>query len=251
MARFELDNGPLPLHYQVYRDLVSGLDAGEWQAGDQLPPERELARRYGCSVITVRRALDELVREKRLKRTRGRGTFVLDPRLALDLADSLSFTELMHAHGMDPNTKLVGADVGVADEAVAQALDVEPGTPTLDLERLRSANGEPLLLEQVHLVAERFPELLSTDLENRSLYDVMRDEYGEEIVQAREAIEPVLLRTHEADLLQQPRRKPALLIEGIAFDADDRPIEFTRTYVRGDRTRIYVDRLVVRPGLSR
>ena len=43
------------------------------------------------------------------------------------------------------------------------------------------------------------------------------------------------------------RARPALLIEGIASTADGRPVEFGRTYVRGDRTRYYVERVVVRP----
>ena len=64
-------------------------------------------------------------------------------------------------------------------------------------------------------------------------------------MRAREALEPVLLRAREARLLDQPPRAPALLIEGIAFDADGRPVEFARTFVRGDRTRYYVERIVV------
>ena len=60
MARFRLVVGPVPLHHQVYLDLAAALDAGEWQPDDRLPPERELAERYGCSLITVRRALSEL-----------------------------------------------------------------------------------------------------------------------------------------------------------------------------------------------
>ena len=71
MARFRLIEGPVPLHHQVYLDLRDALDAGEWKAGEQLPPERELAERYGVSLITVRRALTDLAREHRLERTPG------------------------------------------------------------------------------------------------------------------------------------------------------------------------------------
>ena len=81
MARFRFELGPVPLHHQVYLDLRSALDTGEWRPGDLLPPERQLAGRYGCSLITVRRALGELAREGRLERTRGRGTTVLPPRI--------------------------------------------------------------------------------------------------------------------------------------------------------------------------
>jgi hypothetical protein len=65
-------------------------------------------------------------------------------------------------------------------------------------------------------------------------------------VRAREALEPVLLRAREARLLARPSRSPALLIEGTAYGADETPVEFARSYVRGDRTRYYIERIVVR-----
>ena len=246
MARFRLELGPVPLHHQVYLDLVSALDSSEWRPGDRLPPERELAQRYGCSLITVRRALSELAREQRIERTRGRGTFVLHPRLDLNFGGNRSFTDEMQTRGLDPATRLIAARPESAGEAVGAALDLELGSPTLYVERLRLAGGEPVLLEQVHLPAERFPGLLASDLEHNSLYDLLVERYATRIVRAREALEPVLLRTREAQLLDQAPGRPALLIEGVAYAADGRPIEFARSYVRGDRTRYYVERVVVR-----
>ena len=246
MTRFRLELGPIPLHHQVYLDLVSALETGEWKPGDRLPPERELAKRYGCSLITVRRALTELAREQRIERTRGRGTFVLHPRLDLNFGGNRSFTDEMQTRGLDPETRLIAARPESAGESVAAGLELELGSPTLYLERLRLAGGEPLMLEQVHLPAERFPGLLASDLEHNSLYDLLVERYGARIVRAREAVEPVLLRTREAQLLDQAPGRPALLVEGVAYAADGRPIEFARSYVRGDRTRYYVERVVVR-----
>ena len=246
MARFRLELGPIPLHHQVYLDLRRSIDSGEWRPGDRLPPERELAIRYGCSLITVRRALTELARERRLARTPGRGTFVQRPRIDRDLADEKSFTEEMQLRGLDPETRLIAARPESAGEAVAAALRLQVGSPTLYLERLRLADGEPLLLEQVHLPAEQFPGLLASDLEHNSLYDLLTERYDTHIARARETLEPVLLRAREARLLARPPRSPALLVEGIAFASSGIPVEFGRTYVRGDRTRYYVERVVVR-----
>jgi GntR family transcriptional regulator len=246
MARFRFELGPVPLHHQVYLDLRSALDTGEWRPGDLLPPERQLAGRYGCSLITVRRALSELAREGRLERTRGRGTTVLRPRIERDFGGTMSFTEEMQDRGLDPETRLIASRPESAGEVVASALGIEPGSPTLYVERLRAAAGEPLLLEQVHLPAERFPGLLASDLEHGSLYDLLTARYGTRIVRARESLEPVLLRAREARLLAQRPRTPALLIEGIAFGADGVPVEFARSFVRGDRTRYYIERVVVR-----
>src|SRR5687768_18461450 len=93
MARFQLEPGPIPLHHQVFRDLTAALDGEEWRPGERMPTERDLAARYGCSLITVRHALGELVREGRIAGTRGRGTFVLQPRSERIIAGSMSFAE--------------------------------------------------------------------------------------------------------------------------------------------------------------
>ncbi len=251
MARFRLEQSPVPLHHQVYLDLRAALDAGEWRPGDRLPTERELAAEYGCSLSTVRRALSELARERRVERMRGRGTFVMRPPIELDFEGTSSFTEEMHLRGHDPGTKLLEAGRRKAAEHVAEALGLEPSAGTYYIERLRLADGEPLLLEQVHLPEHRFPGLLAADLERESLYDVLTMRYGTRVAKAREWLEPVALPAREAGLLRQPAGGSALSIEGIAFDEEGRPVEYARSYVRGDRTRYYVDRVVVRSSPAR
>ncbi len=246
MARFRLELGPVPLHHQVYLDLRASLDDGTWRPGTRLPTERDLAAAYGCSLITVRRALSELVHEGRIERTQGRGTTVLLPRIEHEPAGKLSFTAEMTRHGLAASTRVVTSRPESAGEVVATALGIEPGSPVLYIERLRLADDEPVLLEQAYLSAERFPGLLGHDLELGSLYEVLADDYGTRVARTRESLRPVLLEAREARLLKGDRRSPALLIEGIATTADDRPVEYSRTYVRGDRTRYSVERAVAR-----
>lgn len=251
MAHYQLELGPVPLHHQVYTHLKSSLDSGELKVGDRLPPERELAERYGCSVITIRRALDELAREQRIQRTRGRGTFVLPARMDRDFAGTMSFAEEMRLRGMAPETRLVAAWGEAAGETAATALELPLGGPIFTITRLRLADGVPLLLEEASLPAERFAGLLEQDLESQSLYDILATRYGARVVRAREALEPVLLRAREARLLQVPAGRPALLVEGTAFIANGTPVEFSRSHVRGDRTRYFVERVVARESWQR
>jgi GntR family transcriptional regulator len=113
------------------------------------------------------------------------------------------------------------------------------------------ADGEPLLLEQVFLAEGRFPGLLASDLEAGSLYELLAERYDTSIVRAREALEPIAIPTREAQLLGVEPHRPALLIEGLAYDRSGSPVEFARSYVRGDRTRYYVERIVVRSAAIR
>jgi GntR family transcriptional regulator len=246
MARFQLERGPIPLHHQVFRDLKSALDADEWRPGERMPTERELAERYGCSLITIRHALGELVREGRIERTRGRGTFVLQRRIDRNIAGSMSFAEEMRRRGFDVGTRVVTAAIEEAGESVGSALGIAADAPVVYLERVRLAGGEPLLLERARLPAERFPGLLAYDFEHRSLYDILAERYATRIVRARETVEPVMLRRREALLLDLPTRALALQIDGIAHADDGSPVEIARSFVRGDRTRYYLERDVVR-----
>ena len=246
MARFQLERGPIPLHHQVFSDLKAALDEGEWAAGERMPTERELAERYGCSLITIRHALGELVREGRIERTRGRGTFVLQQRIDRDIGGKMSFAEEMRRRGLDPATRVVTAQIEPAGEAVANLLGLSRDDPVVYLERIRLGGGEPLLLEQARLPAERFPGLLAFDFERRSLYDILAERYGTPIVRARESVEPVQLRRRDAQLLGAPVRSLALRIDGIAYAANGDAVEAARSFVRGDRTRYYLERDVIR-----
>ena len=246
MARFQLERGPIPLHHQVFSDLKAALDAHEWAPGERMPTERDLAARYGCSLITIRHALGELVREGRIERTRGRGTFVLQPRIDRDIGGKMSFAEEMRRRGLDPATRVVTAQIEPAGEAVAVRLGISRDDPVVYLERVRLGGGEPLLLEQARLPAERFPGLLAFDFERRSLYDILADRYDTPILRARESVEPVQLGRRDAQLLGVPARSLALQIDGIAYAANGDAVETARSFVRGDRTRYYLERDVVR-----
>ena len=99
------------------------------------------------------------------------------------------------------------------------------------------------LLEQVHLPAERFPGLLASDLEHGSLYELLATRYGDAASSApARPSSPSCCGPARRACWTSAAATPALLIEGIAFAADDTPVEFGRTFVRGDRSRYYVER---------
>jgi GntR family transcriptional regulator len=152
----------------------------------------------------------------------------------------------MERRGLDPATRLITGRIEPAGEVVAGLLGIRADAPVAYLERVRLGGGEPLILEQARLPAERFPGLLAFDFEHRSLYDILGERYSTRIVRARESVEPMSLRAREAKLLGVPTRSLALQIDGVAFAADGSAVETARSFVRGDRTRYYLERDVVR-----
>lgn len=245
-----LVRGLVPLHHQLYAALRAALELGHWPSGSQLPTEKQLGEQYGCSLITVRRALDELARERRIVRVRGKGTFAKPAPVDRELTALTSFTDEMASRGLAAHTDLLAAALRPASPAVAEKLRLAPGSPVYRLERLRHAGGEPLLLEDVQLPAAPFPGLLEADLSTGSLYDLLGARYGVELTRGEESLEPAMPRAREAELLQQSRRAPVLLLELVSYTVGDVPIEYCRTVVRGDRARYRFDANRVRSSLS-
>ncbi len=241
MTRFRLESGPVPLHHQVYLDLRAALDEDAWTPGERLPPERELAARYGCSLITVRRALSELAREGRLERARVRGTFVRRPPIIRDIAARAGFGDEMRARGLAPYAIVVTARREAAAGPVAAALGIAPGAPVHYLERVRGADGVPFLLEQAHLSVERFPGLLDEDFTVASLYEVLDGRYGVGIARTRETISAVIPSAREGRLLGLGTANPAICLEGTAFASDGSPVEHSRTIVSSEHARYFIE----------
>lgn len=231
----------LPLYRRIEAEFRDRIRSGELAPGARVQTELELMDRYGVSRATVRHALGALVAEGLLEIRRGLGTFVTTPRFEHTIGGFYSFSREIERQGLHPGTRVLGLALEPADDAVATALRIEPGTMVVALRRLRLAGEEPLVVETSYLPAARFQGLERVDFSAVRLYDTLTSAYGCRPTRARETFEPILLTMDEAALLDQHRGEPALRVERTAFDQDDAVIEFCRSTVRGDRYRYAVE----------
>jgi GntR family transcriptional regulator len=229
----------LPKYYQVKEQLLELTSS--MSAGSPVPPERELAKRYGTSRTTVRQALAELVVEGRLLRMQGKGTFVSKPKVAQPL-ELASYTEGLREHGLHPQTKILEIGYVTADEHLAALLGIRPGARTLRIHRLRLADGEPMSIDTSHLPAKRFPGLRRQLERHGSLYETLREDYGIQLTEAEETIETVLADPHDARLLDVDPGLPLLLLSRHAIDSTGQPVEWAQSWYRGDRYK-FITRL--------
>ena len=208
--------------------------------GDAIPSERQLVTDLGVSRLTVRAALDELVREGYLVRRRGAGTFVAAPKVPKG-TDVTSFSDDMRRRGLEPASRTLDLRSVPAGARLGRILHVSPSEPVLSAKRLRLANGEPMAIELLHVRASLVPGLTAEDLERSSFYDLLADRYEVAIMGGTQTVEPTVTNDEESSALGVPLHSPALLFERVTRTADGDVLEFTSSTYRGDRYRLVME----------
>jgi len=222
------------------RDLIEQLTVG-----DAIPSERQLSIDLGVSRLTIRAALEELVREGHLIRRRGAGTFVSEPKIAQELTMS-SFTDDIRARGMTPGSRTLDLRVVKAGARLGRVLHVSPSEPVVVAQRLRLADRETMAIETLHVRESLIPGLSKQDLDDGSFYGLLRDRYGIVIVGGHQTIEPTVTNEDESAALGVPLHSPAFLFERITRSESGEIVEFVSSIYRGDRYRL-VTELSVHP----
>jgi GntR family transcriptional regulator len=216
-------------------DLIERLGVGE-----AIPSERQLSGDLRVSRLTVRAALDDLVREGFLERRHGAGTFVSEPKIAQELTMT-SFTEDMQRRGMVPSSKTMELKTVAAGARLGRLLHVSPSERIVVVTRLRYADRETMAIETLHVSEALVPGLTAKDLEQHSFYELLEDRFGVIVVGGSQAIEPTVTNEEESAALGVPLHSPAFLFERTTKAADGTIVEYVRSIYRGDRYRLVSD----------
>ena len=228
-----------PAYVRIEQWLTSCIVDGSLVPGDKLPREEQLAASLGVSRMTLRQALSGLEAVGTIVRRPGRqgGTFVAQPRIVCDLTGLAGFTEQMRRANLRAGARVVSATTKPASRTAARALGLDRQGLVHEIVRVRSANREPLALENACFPAALFPDLLAHRLTG-SLYTLLTKRYDHAPHTATEVLEPVIADAEEAALLGVEVGSPLMLIERTAYTASGVPVEYARDVFRADRTRI-------------
>ncbi len=232
--------GDQPAHARIGDWLERLIVSRILKPGDKLPSEVEIANALGVSRMTLRQALGSIESKGLIDRRRGRfgGNFVAAPRFEFDHASLPGFTEQMRRIHVEAGAKVLGAATRRPTADVRQRLVLNRGDQVHEILRARSANGEPIVLEEAYLPAAIFPGMLSANLTG-SLYAIMR-EYDASPFSADEEIEATPATEQQAEILGIDAGSPLLLITRTSFTQEGVAVEFSRDYHRADRARIRI-----------
>ena len=237
------DGGTLPARLprgapkgQALRAILEEL-LGTLPPGAALPSERELAERYGLARMTVRNEIERLTAEGSVYRLHGRGTFVAEPRIA-QAGTLTSFTEDMLARGQVAGSTVISSELVDADGFLAAVLEMKAGDTCFRLDRVRTADGRPMAIEQVHIPLERFDGIDREDFADTSLFNVLEDRFGVALGDAEQRVVAVGINGDEAPLLGVVEGAPGLRFHTVTRDQDGVPVLYAVSLYPGDRYEI-------------
>ena len=243
MFSFDIDKqSPIPYYFHITEWIRGLITAGKLQPGDKLPPETTLCKNLGVSRLTVRQALLNLTNEGLLYRKRALGTFVAFPKSQIPItANRLGgFTDEMANKGLTVKSRVLAQRKVPAKNEIMRNLQLNWNDLVIEIRRVRTVNGDPIVIETSYHPYERFPELLSTDMNNRSIYQILDDKYDSLPQEAFDSIIAGVATADEADLLDIPLGAPVMRYQRIALDKNTQPMEFTLSVYRADRYQFVV-----------
>jgi GntR family transcriptional regulator len=233
---------PVPKYHRVKEAVLARIADGTWPPGSLLPAEPDLCRQFGVSRITVRKAISDLVHEGKIQTVQGKGTFVATPKVGERFVQrAFGIYEDMERRGMRLTTEVLRQEVIPATADVATRLGLRSGEPVHILVRLRSIEGEKILLSTTYIPQALCPGLADEDLSAGSLFRLLRRRYGLKIGRGERSLEAVAADQWEARMLDLALASPLLRLDSAAYLPDGRPFEYSQTLQRGDRARVELE----------
>ncbi len=231
-------NDIVPLYTQVENILTERVRSGEYSREQRLPSESEIARQFGVSTITVKKAIANMVEHGLLRRQQGKGTFVLSPKHNRDMRQVISFTRACLLNGTTPGSRTLEQKVVKAPPLFLENMECQDSQVIL-ISRLRYVDGAPMALE-TNWFPLAFSFLLEADLENKSLFEVIYANTDVTLFSARRSIEICYASVREAKLLEVPGEAPLLLVVSTMYDPAGTPLFMGQQIINADHFKLIV-----------
>lgn len=235
---------PIPLYYTIKEDIIERIDNEEYKPNQAVASEKVMMERYGVSRTTVRRAVELLVNDGYLYIVRGKGTFVKGKKYTQQVSSFSSCTEMLRGMHIEPVVRVLHSAVCAPTDSVRCKLGLSDEDRVFRLERVNIVEDIPINYTRTFLAYRYLPGIEDYDFSVLSLYEILRDVYGIEIVQADRTVEAVLAPKQVADLLKISQETPVLKFNAVVYGVRQGAticIESYKTYFRTDRMKFVIN----------
>ena len=234
-------HSPQPLYTQVKEAIMDYVQENSLSSNALLPSEREFGELFSVSRVTIRRAIDQLVKEGYVFRLPGKGTFVGLKKIQQRLRVMTSFTKAMGQEGHIPGTHLLEMTKENPGVSVCKHLEVETTDPVLKIRRLRSVDRLPFSIATSYMLHESVKALREEDLAMYSLYSLLEEKCGIKLAKNRATLEVTMADYAEAALLEIKAKDPVFLMKGTISDDRGQVVEYYKAIYRGDRLKFITE----------
>ena len=222
-------------------ELVDAIDAMTDRMGhnEMIPSERELAKRYDMSRMTVRKAIDYLVDKNKLYRIKNKGTYTTDEKLYKKMDAFVGFTREVKEAGGVPSTELIEFSLRAAGEDVAKKLHIEPTDKVYKVIRLRKKNDLPLMIDESYFPKDIIP--LTEEVVKSSVYDYIQNTLALDIAHAKQKIYATFASETYQHYLDINPYTPVIHLELTGYLKDGRVFEYTNSFKNSERYDLVIN----------
>ncbi|HWH69685.1 MAG TPA: GntR family transcriptional regulator [Candidatus Sulfotelmatobacter sp.] len=226
-----------PKYFQISRTIIAMIQRGELPPGSPVPSENDIIAKYQVSNTTARKVLHELESGNWVTRVKGKGTYVRDYAVVRAINRIFGFTKNMLEAGRKPATRLLGFHL--RDEDHTQTINGREFTlkgPFCEIDRLRLADGIPMMKETRYISLSLCPDIHQRNLE-QSLYELFSQDYGIHLTEINQMLSAVLLEGTALKAFGLTKPVPAFRVEGASFCGKGIIVEMEDSVYRGDMYR--------------
>jgi len=203
-------------------------------SSQKLPSEYDLSTEFDCSRLTIRKAIDVLIKKNIIVKKRGKGSYVMTQQKIQSGRDGLQgFTEAAKSYGKSSDTKVIAfSKINQPDDKILKSLELSSTDEIYELIRCRSLDNEPMTVEKIYL-SQKYIDGLSKNDFQESLFKLI--EKHVEIAYSHQEVEAILVDEEMSILLEVPVGDPLLLVTSTTYAINATPILYDISYYRADR----------------
>lgn len=222
-----------PIYVQLRDILRDQIENGVYLPGTAIPSEKELSEKYGVNRLTVRTAIEQLMKEGVVKPFQGKGVYVMGERMNRDLDTLTGFSRTILEKNSEPRVHVLHKKLRNAGVKFSKIFEMDEEDEIHYIKRVCFANEEPMSIEEIFVPKAILPNLNELNVSDFSMYDLY-DFYNIHVTNAHQTLDIVKLDQNESRLLNIDTSQAVYLFTSITYADEKTPIEYAKTYVRAD-----------------
>jgi len=237
--------GDTPLYIQLKNLIIEKIKNGEYKENSKIPSEQEFCEMYDISRPTVRQAISDLTNSGYLYKEKGKGTFVSEAKLKIDIKDYSGFTDSILDSDMPGERSIIFSErIDIRDnQELCAAFGVSPGHNAgfAKIVYVNLRNDSPIALNVSYIPLNLFPSIIEDINANKPAYDIMRGKYPLLPSKSSSSLEVIYAGQEESRFLKVQQGHPLICIKNKISSKSGQTVEYVVSKYRADKCKMFFE----------